>query len=109
MGLNPTGPDMNCKQHKKDLLDGKDVTFCPKGNSMKPKINSGDKITVSPTDEIKKDDIVFCKVKGSFYVHLVKAVQGDKYLIGNNKGKTNGWTNKKNVFGKVIKIETKKN
>ena len=74
---------------------------------MKPKINSGDKITVSPTDDIKKGDIVFCKVKGSFYVHLVKAVQGDKFLIGNNKGKINGWINKKKVFGKVIKIESK--
>jgi len=94
--LNPTGRDsMNWEQHKKDLLKGKDVSFCPKGNSMKPKINSGDKITISPTDDIKKGDIVFCKVKGSFYVHLVKAVQGDKFLIGNNKGKTNGWTNKK--------------
>jgi len=96
---------MNFKQHKKDLLEGKDVSFSPKGNSMKPKINSGDKVTVSPVDNIKKGDIVFCKVKGNFYVHLVKAVQGEKYLIGNNKGRTNGWTNKSNIFGKVIKVE----
>ena len=97
---------MNYKRHQQDLLKGKDVSFCPKGNSMKPKINSGDKITVPPTDSIEKDDIVFCKVRGNFYIHIVKAVQGDKYLIGNNKGKTNGWTKKKNIFGKVIKVES---
>ena len=99
---------MNYKKHKEDLLKGKDVSFSPKGNSMKPKINSGDKVTVSPISDIKKGDIVFCKVKGSFYVHIVKAIQGDKCLIGNNKGKTNGWTNKNKVFGKVTKVEKKK-
>ena len=35
----------------------------------------------------------------------------DKTLlkIGNNKGKTNGWTNKNNIFGKIIKVEKKLN
>jgi len=75
---------------------------------MKPKINSGDRITISPTKDIKKGDIVFCKVKGNFYVHIIKAIQGDKYLIGNNKGRINGWTSKNNIFGKVIKVENAK-
>ena len=97
---------LNWKQHKKDLLAGKDVSFCPKGNSMKPKINSGDEVTVSPTDDIKKGDIVFCKVKGNFYVHLVKTMQGKRYQIGNNKGKINGWINKSNIFGKVTKVRS---
>ena len=52
---------MNWKQHKQNLLDSKDISFSPKGNLMKPKINSGDKVTVSPINDIKKGDIVFCK------------------------------------------------
>lgn len=37
-------------------------------------------------------DIVFCKVKGRYYTHLVKA-KGDRgVLIGNNHGRINGWT-----------------
>ena len=37
-------------------------------------------------------DIVFCKVKGRYYTHLVRA-KGDRgVLIGNNHGKINGWT-----------------
>lgn len=44
--------------------------------------------------------IVFCKVKGRYYTHLVKA-KGDRgVLIGNNHGRINGWT--KSVFGKIL-------
>ncbi len=50
-----------------DKLDeGEIVSFKPRGNSMKPKINSGDLVTVSPDiSDISKGDIVFCKVKGN--------------------------------------------
>lgn len=42
-------------------------------------------------DEVEVGDIVFCKVKGRYYTHLVKA-KGDRgVLIGNNHGKINGW------------------
>jgi hypothetical protein len=48
------------------------------------------------------DDVVFCKVKGHFYTHLVKGKGLKGLLIGNNKGGINGWT--KQVYGKVIEI-----
>jgi hypothetical protein len=41
----------------------------------------------------RKGDIVFAKVRGRFYTHLVLAVGSDgRYLIGNNHGHANGWT-----------------
>ena len=99
---------MNWKLHIEKLAKGETVSFRPKGNSMKPRIESGNLVTVSPVSEIDEGDIVFCKVHGSFYVHLVKAkkVEGDteRYLIGNNKGGINGWVTKNGIFGKVTEI-----
>ena len=31
-------------------------------------------------------DFVLCKVKGAEYLHLVKAIKTDRFLIGNNRG-----------------------
>ena len=76
-----------------------------KGNSMSPLINSGQKHKISPItwEECNEGDIVYCKVKGNFYTHLVKSKNNEKgLLIGNNKGGINGWT--KQVYGKVIEI-----
>lgn len=80
------------KQHADKLKNGETIQFRPRGNSMTPKINSGDLVTVTPEfDTLKKGDIVFCKVKGNYYVHLVKAVKGKRYQISNNRGRINGW------------------
>lgn len=68
---------------------------------MTPLIKSGQEHVLSPINlsDVEVGDIVFCKVKGRYYTHLVKA---KGVLIGNNHGKINGWT--KSVFGKVTKI-----
>lgn len=100
---------MNWSQHIEKLKKGETVSFRPKGNSMKPKIESGNLVTVSPDlDGLDEDDIVFCKVKGTHYVHLVKAVKTEKdkklYLIGNNKGGINGWVGLSNIFGRVTAV-----
>lgn len=103
---------MNWQKHKEDLEKGETVSFRPKGNSMQPIIDSGDLVTVEPIEDykkIKKSDVVLCKVKGNFYVHLVTAVQqkmgGMRFQIGNNKGRTNGWIGENMLFGKVSKVE----
>jgi hypothetical protein len=31
-------------------------------------------------------------------LHLVKAVSGDRFQIGNNRGRTNSWTSRRNIF-----------
>ena len=87
------------------LMDGETFITSEKGNSMVPLIKSGQNHTIAPItiDKVKVGDIVYCKVKGNFYTHLVKAIDLQKgCLIGNNKGHINGWT--KQVYGKVIEI-----
>jgi len=72
---------------------------------MKPKIKSGQLVTVTPTilRDLEPGDIVFCRVKGTNYVHLVKKVGRKGALISNAKGRENGWT--KTVYGKVTEVE----
>lgn len=78
------------------------------GNSMIPILKSGQSVICEPvTDatELNKKDIVFCKVKGHYYLHLIQAVKnGDRYLIGNNRGGINGTISRDNIFGKVVEI-----
>jgi phage repressor protein C with HTH and peptisase S24 domain len=88
------------------LQEGKTVSFRPHGGSMTPKIESGQLVTVSPdVGEIKKGDILFCKVKGRMFCHLVSAVQGERYQISNNHGHVNGWIGRNGVYGKVVRVE----
>lgn len=87
------------------LEKGETFTTSESGNSMVPLIHSKQEHIIAPTtlDAVEVGDIVYCKVKGNFYTHLVKAKDLNKgCLIGNNKGGINGWT--KNIFGKVIKV-----
>lgn len=96
---------MSYQYYIEKLQKGEEVKMSPKGNSMTPKIKSGQEIIISPdVSDVKKGDIVFCKVKGKFFIHLVSAIKGKKYQISNNHGYVNGWVSKSNIFGKVIKI-----
>jgi SOS-response transcriptional repressor LexA len=92
-------------QHIEKLLNGETVQFRPRGNSMQGKVESGQLCTVNPTNEIEIGDIVLCKVNGKQFLHLVKAIQGNRIQIGNNKGFINGWTSRNCVYGKLIKVE----
>jgi hypothetical protein len=57
-----------------------------------------------PTTKLAIGDVVLCRVRGSVYLHLIKAVQGERFLIGNNKGGTNGWAERTQVFGRLIAV-----
>jgi hypothetical protein len=73
---------------------------------MKGKIESGQLCTVVPaTDELKVGDVVLCKVNGQQYLHLIKAVQGGRYQIGNNRGRVNGWVSRNSIYGKCVRVE----
>jgi hypothetical protein len=94
---------MNFKVEK--LEKGESFITSEKGNSMVPLIKSGQKHKLEPAtwENVEVGDIVYCKVKGNFYTHLVKAKNDKKGCqIGNNKGHINGWT--KSVFGKVTEV-----
>lgn len=73
---------------------------------MVGKISSGQLCTVSPIGDkpVERGEIVLCKVGGNQYLHLVKAVQGDRFQIGNNRGKVNGWTTVSGIFGRCIDV-----
>lgn len=95
---------MNRQNDIDKLLAGSQVSFRPVGNSMSPKIKSGQLVTFSPdVSQVDVGDIVLCKVNGNIMVHLVSAIQGERYQISNNRGHVNGWTKK--IYGKVIRVE----
>ena len=94
-------------QYIDKLLAGETVSFRPRGHSMTPKIKSGQLCTVAPVDvaTLQVDDIVLCKVRGSEYLHLVKAIQDTRFQIGNNRGFINGWIGPTPIYGKLLKVE----
>lgn len=103
-GSRPVGASM--KNHKLERLsNGETFETSEKGNSMTPLIKSGQKHILEPItlEDVKVGDIVYCKVRGKLYTHLVKAIDKVRgLLIANNHGHENGWT--KQVFGKVKEV-----
>jgi len=93
--------------HITRLAKGETVQFRPRGNSMVGKISSGQLCTVTPlADEVPAiGDIVLCRVKGNQYLHLVKAIQGERFQIGNNRGGINGWITKRQIYGRLVAVE----
>ncbi len=94
---------MNWKIQK--LLNGETIVSKEPGNSMLPILRSKQPVVLEPVnwEDCKAGDIVFCKVRGNCFTHLVKGKNVKRgLLIGNNRGRINGWT--KNVYGKVIEI-----
>jgi hypothetical protein len=88
------------------LMNGETVQFRPRGQSMSGKIESGQLCTVEPvTNDLRVGDIVLCKVKGREFLHLIKAIQGERYQIGNNRGFINGWIARNGIFGKCVRVE----
>jgi hypothetical protein len=88
------------------LQAGQTVRFRPRGHSMKGKIESGQLCTVVPVaEELKVGDVVLCKVNGKQYLHVIKAVQGGRYQIGNNRGRINGWVSRNSIYGKCVRVE----
>lgn len=80
------------------------VEFRPRGTSMEPLIKDNQVVRcVVVTDDtiLTSGDIVLCTVSGRQYLHLIKAVNGERYLIGNNRGGLNGWTPRKHIYGVV--------
>ncbi len=73
---------------------------------MSGRIESGQLCTVIPlgTAELAVGDIVLCRVRGAEYLHLIKAIQGQRYQIGNNRGRINGWIGRTSIFGRLVSV-----
>ncbi len=89
------------------LQRGETITIRPRGRSMTGKVNDGDRVTVEPATgrELSVGDIVLVRVHGHVYLHLIKAKQGERLLIGNNRGGVNGWVGRNAVYGVALHIE----
>lgn len=88
------------------LQAGETVKTRLSGNSMTPIIKSKQLVTIEPCklEDLKQGDVTYCKVRGNYYLHLVRKVGDDgRVLIGNNHGHDNGWT--RSVYGKLTSVE----
>jgi hypothetical protein len=93
-------------RHIEKLKQGETVQFRPRGNSMSGKVESGQLCTVRPVEieSLNAGDIVLCKVNGFQYLHLIKAIQGKRFQIGNNRGRINGWIGENEIYGKCVSV-----
>lgn len=86
------------------LQNGETCIVTGYGNSMTPKLKSGESVIMEPVTEetiLKKGDIVLCKVNGNYYCHLISSIKGNSYQISNNHKHVNGWISKNNIFGRM--------
>lgn len=92
---------------KEALRRGTVVKIKPRGHSMRGKVNDGDIVTLEPCrpEELTTGDIVLVRVHGNDYLHLIKAIDSGRFLIGNNRGGTNGWVGPNALYGRAVAIE----
>jgi hypothetical protein len=89
------------------LQAGETVQFRPRGHSMRGKVENKQLCTVAPInpEQLEVGDIVLCKVSGQQYLHLIVAKEGERFLIGNNRGGINGWIGKHGIYGRLTRVE----
>lgn len=94
-------------RHIEALRRGETVQIRPHGNSMHPKVRNGAHVTVAPckVEDLRVGDIVLVRVRGRVYLHLIKAIDGRRCLIGNNRGGVNGWAGPDAIYGIATAIE----
>jgi len=70
-------------------------------------IESDQLCTVIPVNPaaLEVGDIVLRKVRGDEYLHIVKAIDGGRGQVGNNRGLINGWIDAGSIYGKCIRVE----
>jgi hypothetical protein len=74
---------------------------------MSPKIRSGELCTVEPIAAAAVLDVgqvVLCTVRGKQYLHLISAVDADRFMIGNNRGHINGWIRRGAIHGRLAHV-----
>ena len=93
------------------LRKGETVTRRGRGNSMTPRIKSGEKQTLAPVDPetLEVGDAVFCRVRSMVVTHLLTAIRvgkkGKEFQISNNHGHVNGWIGPDCIYGKLVAVE----
>ena len=87
------------------------VQFRPIGRSMEPRIYSGQLVTVEPilpATQLVVGDVVLCTLHYRDFLHEIKDVRrpesGERYLIGNMRGHTNGWALRADIHGRLVSV-----
>lgn len=95
------------KYAKEALRRGETTMIRPRGHSMKGKVDDGDLVTLAPCDPaaLRTGDIVLVRVHGTDYLHLITAVDGERFQIGNNRGGINGWVRAPALYGIAVRVE----
>lgn len=91
-----------------ELQDGHSIQLTAGGGSMRGRIEVGQVMTISPIDvrDVQVGDVVLTRwKKGRYLTHLIREIDGDRVLIGNNLGKINGWVAASDILGKVTQID----
>ena len=95
-----------CDEALERLAIGQVAKVRQRGSSMSGRVEDRELVTVAPiTKPFKVGDIVLVKVKGVIYLHLIKDINKERYLIGNNRGGTNGWVKADAIYGICIRIQ----
>ncbi len=87
------------------LRQGETCIVVGYGNSMTPKLMSGEAVIMEPVNEdtvLEKGDIVLVKVNGKYYCHLISAIRKNSYQISNNHKHVNGWVSKSKIYGRMV-------
>lgn len=89
-----------------------EVKFRPTDDSMSPRIELGQIVTVRTYETIgkspEKGDIVLCKIAGDYRLNwiteIVEKMDSTVYRISDNQGKSKGGTTRAGIYGCVTVI-----
>jgi hypothetical protein len=88
------------------------VSFRPRGHSMSPRIRDNQLVSLEPYRDDQTPvvgEIVLCQCGARQYLHLVKRAHFKDgfwtFLIGNNKGRLNGWVPRTQVYGRLLTVQ----
>ncbi|WP_159634919.1 S24/S26 family peptidase [Sphingobacterium composti Ten et al. 2007 non Yoo et al. 2007] len=96
--------DVFFQEVKKHLIEGKEVLFTIKGNSMQPFLSNGDKIIITPADErdFTFGKIILANSAYGYVLHrLVWRFKTNIWLAGDNNLVQLEKVNKRDVLGVV--------
>ena len=88
------------------LRSGRAATVRPRGRSMAGRVEDGQVVPLEPTSSagVLVGDVVLVRVRGRVLLHLVRAADGRRYQIGNNRGGVNGWVGPDAVYGVAVAL-----
>ena len=74
---------------------------------MHGRVEVGQRCTVEPVEaeHLNVGDVVLCEQNGQDYLMRIKAIQGDRFQIVDNRGAILGWIRAHSIFGRCVRVE----